>query len=680
MKFKYILYKIFFSLLIVNSLTATADTYIIDSLKTELAKTNNDSLKIRLYNDLFGEQFFTNYKKALDYSLKAYELSLKKNIGEKFISESANNVGVSYVLLDKYELSLKYFLIALRDAEERRDTHMMSNSLYNLGVLYDTKGEIEKGLEYTIKAAELDEAIGDIESAAISYSSISATYFIEPDYDRAMDYYNKSMVIADSIGDEETISVLYSNRALGLKKLKRYEESLIYNFKAIVIDENLDDHKAMEISYLNIAELYLEMGKSDKSIYYNTKSLNLSLELNSTKNIMLAYASLSDGYKQKGEHKKALEYMRLHATWKDTLYNQENADAIAEMETKYETEKKQTENELLKTEQKVDKIEIDKQSNQQKMLLIVLALVVIVVLYVVYSLNQKKKTNKLLKSRNLEISSKNEIIEEKNKDITDSINYAKRIQQAILPSKVVLQNHFESFIYYRPKDIVSGDFYWIKDMGDRIYFAVVDCTGHGVPGAFMSIIGYNALNKTVEDLKIEQPGEILDNLNYEVNKALGTTGNKELVISDGMDISICCIDKKTNELSYAGANNSLYLLKNQANKLVGLNGVLENSESIFYEVKSDKMAIGGGDNLKKYHTHTFDIDKGDSVYLFSDGYADQFGGPKGKKFMSKPFKKLILAMQNETMDSQRNVLNKTITEWMGDLEQLDDICIVGVKA
>ena len=212
-----ILYTCLIFQLITTPIFVTAQNNKVDSLETELKKATDINQKIILFNDIFNEHFFTNYQKALDYSLNAYNLSLKEDAKVEFLSESANNVGVSYLLLDKYQLSLKYLLIALKEAEKNKDTLMISNSLYNLGVLFDTKDEVEKGLEYTIKAAELDEKMGDLENAAISYSGISATYFSIPDYKKGMNYYGKSITIADSIGDLETISVLYSSRALGLK-------------------------------------------------------------------------------------------------------------------------------------------------------------------------------------------------------------------------------------------------------------------------------------------------------------------------------------------------------------------------------------------------------------------------------------------------------------------------------
>jgi len=349
------------------------------------------------------------------------------------------------------------------------------------------------------------------------------------------------------------------------------------------------------------------------------------------------------------------------------------------MATKYEIEKKETENNLLKAEKELDKVALDKKSFQQQMLLIVLVLIMGVVVFVIYSLNQKKKTNKILNIQNEEILIKNTIIEEKNRDITDSINYAKRIQSAILPKMELLQKDFESFIYYRPKDIVSGDFYWIKEVGEKIYFSVVDCTGHGVPGAFMSIIGYNSLNRIIDDFNITETGLILDKLNDLVIESIGNQSKEVLTIRDGMDISICCIDKGSNTLEYSGAHNSMYLLRNKKNIIGEIEPVLADENIVFYEVKADKMAIGGSVNKNKYKTHRIKLEKKDAIYLFSDGFADQFGGEKGKKFMCKNFRKMIMNIQNMDFDNQLSFIDKTMVDWKGELEQLDDICVMGVE-
>ena len=260
-----------------------------------------------------------------------------------------------------------------------------------------------------------------------------------------------------------------------------------------------------------------------------------------------------------------------------------------------------------------------------------------------------------------EVEHQNEKISELYEEVTDSIKYAKGLQEAILPPKefveAVLPN---AFILYKPKDIVSGDFYWIEKKNNKVYFAAVDCTGHGVPGAFMSIVGYNALNEALR--QFDTPAEILDSLNYGISKTLHNNAMGSTT-KDGMDLALCCYDEETNQIEYAGAYNPLYLLRN--NEIT--------------QIKADKFAIGTyfDDKDKKYTNHVLQLEKGDYIYIFSDGYADQFGGPKGKKFMYKRFRDSLLDLMGKNMKSQKDQLNNGIEDWKGSLEQVDDILVIG---
>ncbi len=674
---------IFFFLLTILSFQTKANESSLDSLNQQLVKEQSLLRKVDLLNHLFNIQYPTDYNKALLYAEEALDLANKAKMEnqnvEGRISESANNLGVAYLLLDKYEESLRFFLVALDEAELIKDSSRISNALYNIGSMYDYKGEEDKGFAYIERAANIDELQGNRKNAASSYSALASYYFDNLDYDQGMIYYNKSFKIAQELEFKSIISVLYSNRALCLKHLKRYEEALVFAEKEISIDEKLKDKNGLEVSYLNIADLYLKMKKYEKAIEYNSKSLDLAKELNSTKNIMLAYSGLADSYKIKGDISQAIEHLQFYTNWKDTLYNQQNKEAIADMETKYETEKKEAENDLLKAKGKLDKTEIERKASQQNFLIIGLLAALFMIVYVVYSLMQKKKSNKLLNVQNEEIVAKNLIIAEKNTNITDSINYAQRIQGAILPEKSVLQSKFDSFIYFLPKDIVSGDFYWVKQIGSKLFFSVVDCTGHGVPGAFMSIIGYNALNRIVEDYKIENTGKILDKLNELVLKSLGEEKDQDFNIRDGMDISICSIDIETNMLQYSGANNSLYLSKNKEVPLTINKAILEGDNALFYELKPNKMPIGGAVNSSNYNSVDIQLSKGDSVFLFSDGFPDQFGGKKGKKFMYKQFKQMLFSIHGKTAVNQEEELNNTFENWIGSHDQLDDVCVLGLN-
>jgi len=275
----------------------------------------------------------------------------------------------------------------------------------------------------------------------------------------------------------------------------------------------------------------------------------------------------------------------------------------------------------------------------------------------------KVKLEAVVQERTLELSDRNDELAQKNKDITDSIRYAKRIQTAILPEDEVFKSYLpESFVYFRPKDIVSGDFYWIDQVGKKVVVAAIDCTGHGVPGAFMSLVGYSGMNKIVSEKKTTDAGDILAKLDKNVAKSLKQTDKDG--IKDGMDMSLCVIDFEKQIVHFSGANNSLYILKS----------------GDLIEIKPNKRAIGsytGGD--LHYDDHEIAFEKGDQFYLFSDGFADQFGGDQGKKFKSKAFKDLLTSIQTEPMEIQKEKVGTAIMKWKGELEQVDDIVVLGFR-
>tara|TARA_B100000424_G_C22923402_1_gene491259 strand:+ start:39 stop:1832 length:1794 start_codon:yes stop_codon:yes gene_type:complete len=275
----------------------------------------------------------------------------------------------------------------------------------------------------------------------------------------------------------------------------------------------------------------------------------------------------------------------------------------------------------------------------------------------------KERTEEVVKQKD-EIDSQRAKLEELYNDVTDSIRYAKRLQNSILPPEVVIKKYFpSSFVLFKPKDIVSGDFYWVNKSKNECMFAAVDCTGHGVPGAFMSLVGANGLNGAVNEHKLTDPGLILDDLNNYANLALNKHTD-ENAVRDGMDITLCSLNKKTMKLKFAGAYNPVYLIRNNELEII----------------KTDKFAIGSFTaGEKHYNTFELDIQKGDKIYIFSDGYADQFGGLKGKKFMYRQFKETLLSTVNESMEDQKQLLDQKIEAWKGSYSQVDDIVIFGVE-
>ena len=281
-------------------------------------------------------------------------------------------------------------------------------------------------------------------------------------------------------------------------------------------------------------------------------------------------------------------------------------------------------------------------------------------------------TKKELVARFALEESKHEL-QEKNNEIVDSINYAKRLQDALIPPvdvfKKILPN---SFVLFKPKDIVSGDFYWIAELSTShqdeeneklVVYSVADCTGHGVPGAFMSLIGLKIFNQSVKQSNVNSPAEALGYLNQEVYNTVNKHSETDNIIRDGMDVALCSINFKTLMLSFAGAKNPVYIVRNKE----------------LHEIKGDKQPIGSFETLEPFTNQAYQLLKGDMIYIFSDGYADQFGGPKGKKLKYKPFKEMLMRNADKSLNDQENELNELFENWRGDLEQLDDVCVIGVR-
>ncbi|MCE3260650.1 MAG: response regulator with CheY-like receiver, AAA-type ATPase, and DNA-binding domain [Bacteroidetes bacterium] len=281
-----------------------------------------------------------------------------------------------------------------------------------------------------------------------------------------------------------------------------------------------------------------------------------------------------------------------------------------------------------------------------------------------------------------EINEQRMLIEEKNKDITDSIEYSKRIQRSIFIEKEKIKQYApESFIFFQPRDVVSGDFYWFtnyeikEDLKSEngyhyragtniLVVAAVDCTGHGVPGAFMSIIGNTLLNQTLNNLKVNSAAYALDYVNAELKKALNKN-NEDAPLRDGMDIALCCIDIAGRRLEYAGANNPLYIIRNK--------------ELILIKADKQPLTASMDSESKPFTNNLFELQKGDTIYLFTDGFADQFGGEKGKKFMYKQFKETLISIQDLEMETQKTELHRVFENWRGNLTQVDDVLVIGIR-
>ncbi|NOR87766.1 MAG: tetratricopeptide repeat protein [Bacteroidales bacterium] len=585
-------------------------------------------------------------------------------------------IGACHYNNGAYPKALESYQKALQIAEKSDNKAAQARALNNIASIQDELKNYSLALSYYQQAIDLKIQMGDEKGAMATKENMATVYSKKGDYDHALEQYRSALNFKEKADDQAGISVSLMNIGFAFEKLGKFNNALDYYSRSLKILYKLDDHINIAICLNNIGDIYYAQGKYQQAIDSSQKSLAIGEKLDSKTRVKSSALSLTKSYVERDNYKQAYNYHVLYSVMKDSLFNEKSAKVLQEMETKYQTEKKQQE--IEKQDLEIEKK--DAEAKTRNILLYAaiggLLLVVLIAVQVFRGYKQKKKANALLSSKNVEIEEKNihlneantEIsskkaeIEEKNLNIMDSIRYAKRIQQTILPREEFVETHLpKSFILYKPKDIVSGDFYWVEKIGSKIYASAVDCTGHGVPGAFVSIVGYNSLNRTVMEFKLEKPSDILIKLNDLVVDTFVRHSDSD--VKDGMDMSLLSIDLDTNDIEFAGAQNPLYIVNE---------GGLE-------EIKGNKQPIGSSLEVKVFDNHEVKTQKGDMVYLFTDGYIDQFGGPKGKKFMRKKFKELLQSIHKLDVKTQKLHLDNTIKDWMKDEEQLDDILVIGIR-
>jgi serine phosphatase RsbU (regulator of sigma subunit) len=490
----------------------------------------------------------------------------------------------------------------------------------------------------------------------VNYCNLGLVYTYTQEYPKAFKCYETALGIYQKNGKHLGMADVYTNMALIYYDLGAYDRSLELHQKALAIYLKSSDKRRLNVSYENIGGVYYKLNEDRKAEESFLKAIKISNEIGDKEGIQMSASGLVELYYRQGDFKKAYEYHLISTAVKDSLLNEESGRQIAEMNAKYESEKK--DKELLEKDSEI--AEQESRSKQQSVIIISATVGMILVsvfgLFVLRSYRQKQKSN-------MAIIEQKTTIELKNKEILDSIHYAKRIQSALLAGDKLLKNNLnEHFILYKPKDIVSGDFYWAHRVDDKFLVCTADCTGHGVPGAFMSLLNISFLNEITTEKKIVQPNKVLDQVRESIIVTLNTEGNEES--KDGMDCTLCCFDFKNKKLEYAAANNSFYVIKN--GKLI-----LQ---------PADKMPVGKSprDSVAFTH-HSIDLQSGDIIYTLTDGYPDQFGGPKGKKFKYKVLEELFLANHHLPLSKQGEILNQTIEFWKGTLEQVDDILIIGIR-
>ena len=627
---------------------------------------SHDTTVVLTYFEIINYYYLSDPDTAIIICKKAEVISERLNY-QNGKSESYAWLGYLNQGKGNIALSLEYSNKSLKNFKEIGDKKAIATALGNIGFIYKEQGILKEALDYYNRSIKLYEEIDYQLGLASAFGNIGDIHEKQGKTKEALDDHHRSLKIDEEIGDKKGIATSLTRIGMIYYNQGKIKEALDYYNRSLTIQIEIGDKKGIAISLKNMGIIHNDRGELMEALEYGQKSLTISEEIGYPDNISQASSLLSEVYQKQGKGMKALEMYKLYIEMHDSIYNEDIIKAAKQQEYKYAYEKQKA----------IDNAEYDKQiaiekEEKEKQQILVVAIAVglgLVIFFLIIVFNKLKATRKqkaLIEQQKAEVEQQKEVVElahyeleEKNQEILDSILYAKRIQSAILPQMKVVKEYLkESFIVYKPKDVVAGDFYWMEQKNGKVLFAAADCTGHGVPGAMVSVVCNNGLNRSVREHGLTIPGKILDKTREIVVKEFKKS---EEDVKDGMDIALCSI--KGMKLQYAGAYNPLWIIRN----------------GDIIETKANKQPIGQFDKPEPYTTHSFDLEKGDAIYIFSDGYVDQFGGERGKKFKAKAFRELLLSIQDKTMEEQKITINETFETWRGELEQIDDVCVIGVK-
>jgi tetratricopeptide (TPR) repeat protein len=626
----------------------------------------------------------SEYPKAI-FKFEA-ALKIKELLGDKKgQSTNLTNLGIVYVEQGDYLKALDYYLKSLKIKDEIGDFQGKTSTLCNIGIIYLNQGNYYKALEYFQAAQNIDIKTDNKMGQSINLGNMGNVYSALKDYSKAMECYLSALKLDQEMGNKSgmarhlsNIGLIYSNQLnLAKKSGKKFstyelaERALEFYFKAIKINDEIGNKRDLAINLSNVGNIYFILEKYSKAQYYLLESEKLLKNINNDFYLKDVLLSLSELFEQPGRYKDALYYYKEYVKARDSVLSEENRKATIVKEMKYNYEKEQA----LKEAEHQKELAVEKEAKQKQTVITwsVVAGLVLVVLFLGFVINRLNVTRKqkniiekqkqIVEEQKQIVDEQKKIVEQKNKDILDSINYARRIQNAILPSMAMWNQHLpECFVLYLPKDVIAGDFYWMEVMDNYIFVAAADCTGHGVPGALMSMLGQNSLQSIITENAVNEPAEILQLLDLRVQVLLHQQGGES---NDGMDMVLVKFNINSKWLEFAGANRPLFILK---------------KDGEFIEMKPDRFPIGGDQYANKIFTpRNIQLEIGDRFFMCSDGIVDQFGGQEGRKFTPKRLRSLIKDYAHLTLEQQVKNIEKAYDEWKSNYQQTDDVLLVGFE-
>ncbi|MBA3665179.1 MAG: tetratricopeptide repeat protein [Bacteroidetes bacterium] len=646
-----------------------------DSLILKLNKSKADTNKAILYVKVARDLLYADAKKALMYADTAEQLSKKLGY-QRGICKAFMVKGIYYRNAGEYEKGFVYQFDAIKIADKLGDVKMQAAGYTNLGILFKNQGNYKKSIGYLKESMKKFAIIGDKKGIANCYQNMSNTYRRDKQIDQAIkcsfEAFNLFKAEHDAHGEMSAYSSL---GAVYMEDKKDYEKALFYYKKAEAISENDKDLNGKAVCYQNLGDCYYLMKNFKLAEEYTKKSIAAGKLLRNNEQEAANYLNLASIEEAMGNTRLALEYYKRFHELNDSAAKSRYNQSTLELEERFHSEKSKNEIELLSNlnEFKTKENSIQKSEIKKNRIIIfcgILFTIIIAFLAFLFFKNFKKtqKLNGLLTNTNLQI-------EYQKKEILDSIMYARRIQDSILPKDEELIKLLpKHFIIYKPRDIVSGDFYWTTSIkrsmpgsaeeNDMVYVGLCDCTGHGVPGAFMSLISYTLLNQAIKDAKCNSPDLVLDYLAKELPIALKSEGHAG-DLRDGLDVAITLINRKDLTIECSMAHIPVYICDGKTLRFI----------------KPDKQSISADnyDKTFKFSLQKVQLQKGERVYLSTDGFADQFGGPKGKKLKNKELEKLLVETHSLSLLDQKRKLELFFDQWKGNLEQVDDVTLIGFE-
>jgi serine phosphatase RsbU (regulator of sigma subunit) len=630
---------------------------VMDSLNRYINAAINDTDRVLRINRIYFDELW-RYNSAEPYTMlkQALSLSIKENYLRGKMITYKNMAGYSRNKGHRQNV-IKYSGEYLKAALLTRDSLSIAGAISNMGMDLRNEGKPAEALEMHLQTLGIYQrrgATGD--QIARAYSQVASDYQNLGKDSLAIPYAKRALRLREEINYADGIDASLQQIANLYRSQKNYEK--IIEYTEIALKNRMESSDSGRIAVLKsmIAEAQIMLGNKTEALRNIYSALGISDRHGSDFDTRSVYSVASMVFENTGDCKKALGYLKIARTKQDSITRIENSVSMSKAQVLFDVEEKENQIMVLDQQKKIQEQDI-KMQRYGLILGAIVLLTVIVVSFSIYGAYRQKK------EANARLAEQKKTIEEKNKEVMDSINYARRLQNAILLPEAEIAKYFSSvFILYKPRDIVSGDFYWFSESASNKIIAVADCTGHGVPGGFMSMLGYECLQDVVLKEHITTTAEALKSLDRKITESLNKSDKS---FRDGMDISLCAFSKKENVLQYSGANRPL----------------LHISGGELTEYKPDKNTIGGDiDNIEKnYSTQNIPFKKGDRFYMFTDGYADQFGGDKGRKFKYKNLQQALLDTSAQSMPEQKSSLEKIFNSWKGNLEQLDDVCIIGIE-